>query len=57
MRLRPILNLGGVLLLCVASNTVDAQTNIAPKDIVPQDTKYSALATKLQAKEIGRAHV
>lgn len=50
MRLRQVLNLGGVLLLCLASTRLAAQTNSTPRDIVPQDAKYDALAKKLQAK-------
>src|SRR5437879_13500272 len=47
---RLIQNLGALLLLCMARTEASAQTNAPPRDIVLQDTKYAALAKKLQAK-------
>src|ERR1035437_427944 len=44
-------------LACLAALTASAQTNSPSKPIVTEDTRYAALATKLQAKNVDFDHI
>lgn len=54
---RLMLNLGVLLVLCLTHVEANAQTNPPPRDIVPQDTRYAALAKKLQVKGMDFEHM
>jgi hypothetical protein len=51
------LKLTALLLLGLACSVLNAQTNIPPKDITPEDNKYAALATTLKANGMDFDHI